>query len=239
MINIIASICLLYIFAFVFIGLDKLFDIIYDFLDVLLNGKKPYVTRSSGDVFKDLENSKVRNIYLNVYRFFLHIIESPSYYYYEIKYFIQRGIRGWSNRDSWSIDWYLTSILVPILKKLKENKHGHPMQVYPKDCKLDKYGNPIKEEEKKAIQRWNYILNIIIKTFETTQKIQVDHWFYQNSNKYSNKLANKYRKINKTLKQKRPNLYNSNDLHVMTKEECIKYEEGWKYFQKYYFNLWD
>src|SRR3972149_2096252 len=100
MINIIASICLLYIFAFVFIGLDKLFDIIYDFLDVLLNGKKPYVTRSSGDVFK---------------------------------YFIQRGIRGWSNRDSWSIDWYLTSILVPILKKLKENKHGHPMQVYPKD----------------------------------------------------------------------------------------------------------
>ena len=113
------------------------------------------------------------------------------------------------------------------------------MQVYPKDCKLDKYGNPIKEEEKKAIQRWNYILNIIIKTFETTQKIQVDHWFYQNSNKYSNKLANKYRKINKTLKQKRPNLYNSNDLHVMTKEECIKYEEGWKYFQKYYFNLWD
>jgi hypothetical protein len=26
---------------------------------------------------------------------------------------------------------------------------------------------------------------------------------------------------------------------VLTREECLKYEQGWKYFQQYYFSLWD
>ena len=45
-------------------------------------------------------------------------------FFLEIKWFIQRGQRGWSDRDSWSIDWWLSEIMPSILIKLKNSKAG-------------------------------------------------------------------------------------------------------------------
>lgn len=50
-----------------------------------------------------------------------------SYYYREIKYFIQRGYRGYSDRDNWSVDGFLLQILPPMLKNLRKNTYGHPI----------------------------------------------------------------------------------------------------------------
>lgn len=44
----------------------------------------------------------------------------------EIKYFYQRGKRGYSDADVWSLDWYLNSWLPEALESLKGQLHGHP-----------------------------------------------------------------------------------------------------------------
>ena len=42
------------------------------------------------------------------------------------------------------------------------------------------------------------------------------------------------KKIEKILK-----IWEQKKKHVMTKKEMVKYKNGWKLFQKYYFDLWD
>ena len=49
--------------------------------------------------------------------------------YYETKYFIQRGIRGYSDRDNWSVDGFLLNILPPMLKNLDRFAHGYPVGI--------------------------------------------------------------------------------------------------------------
>lgn len=51
------------------------------------------------------------------------IIES----YYHTKWFIQRGYRGYADCDVWSLDSYLIRWMPKALRKLRDNKIGHPM----------------------------------------------------------------------------------------------------------------
>ena len=44
----------------------------------------------------------------------------------EIKYFYQRGRRGYSDRDLWDLSCYLSDMLSRALSDLKKNKHGYP-----------------------------------------------------------------------------------------------------------------
>ena len=48
------------------------------------------------------------------------IRELPS----RTKFFIQRGRRGWSDEDAWSIDYWLVDNLIPMLKRLKNDSNG-------------------------------------------------------------------------------------------------------------------
>lgn len=43
-----------------------------------------------------------------------------------IKWFVQRGLRGYSDRDLWSLDHYLSGVLSKSLIQLAETTHGHP-----------------------------------------------------------------------------------------------------------------
>lgn len=47
----------------------------------------------------------------------------------EIKYFYQRGKRGYSDRDLWSLDCYLSSWLPDALYDLSMRVHGHPADI--------------------------------------------------------------------------------------------------------------
>ena len=49
-----------------------------------------------------------------------------------IKGFIQRGVRGYSDRDVWNFDTYIFKILSGGLIKLADITHGHPCP-YPKN----------------------------------------------------------------------------------------------------------
>jgi hypothetical protein len=56
--------------------------------------------------------------------YFIHPWRLIEDWYYQIKWFLQRGWRGYGENDVWSLDWYLTSWLPSAMGRL--NKHGHP-----------------------------------------------------------------------------------------------------------------
>lgn len=76
-------------------------------------------------------------------------------------------------------------------------------------------------------KEWNEKLDAIIYTFDVNDKILNDYWMaLQKCDEWKDEVY---------LEQKE----RFNDFHVMTFEETERYERGWKYFQEYYFHLWD
>lgn len=102
--------------------------------------------------------------------------------YNQIKYFIQRGKRGYSDFDLMDFDAYLLE-LIP--NALKDFNH-----------KRDTYPSELSDEE------WNDILNKIIFCFENANDLAV---FFINSpeeeSQKSNKLKEKEEYIQKNLEQ--------------------------------------
>ena len=50
---------------------------------------------------------------------------TPSALWYRAKWFIQRGRRGWSTRDNWSMYNYVGVMMADMLKNLRENGRGY------------------------------------------------------------------------------------------------------------------
>ena len=76
-----------------------------------------------------------------------------------LKWCWQRAFRGWADCDWWGMDYYLTTIILPMLKKLRENQHGHPANF---------------TEEK-----WNNILDDMIMGFEAAERVIGDEYYKQ------------------------------------------------------------
>jgi hypothetical protein len=91
------------------------------------------------------------HIYYPIYRLCENIRMFPK----EVKWFIQRGHRGWADCDVWSVDWHLCRIIPPMLRRLRKTKIGGPFD--------DKHG---------GVKRWNEILDDMIFTFEAASLIQ-------------------------------------------------------------------
>ena len=90
-----------------------------------------------------------------------------SMYPKEIKWFIQRGKRGYADCDVWSIDWYLDSWLPEAIRDLKGGM-GFPS---------DLYDNKKEDDE---CWKWQVIFEDIAKGFEASRKIK-NHDFDLNS----------------------------------------------------------
>lgn len=82
--------------------------------------------------------------------------------------------------DTWSMDHTLAPIILPMLKQLKETKHGAPdvdMKDVPKELRankkqIDAY-NEKGDLDPKFFERWEWVLDEMIWAFE--QKCR-DHW---------------------------------------------------------------
>lgn len=127
-----------------------------------------------------------------------------------IKTFIQRGKRGWANSDTWGFDYYLAKVISEGVHHLKENTHSMP--------------NNLTEGQ------WIDILNKITYTFELAYRISSDE-LYLIKNK---KQRDKWEKILEISNKE----FGNND-RCMTNKEIREYEEGWKLFRHYFYNLWD
>jgi len=131
------------------------------------------------DVFArwDKENAKWYNKYFAIpfQRFIQAIKDFPS----EVKWFYQRGSRGWSDRSAWSIDTWLVDNLIPMLERLKNNKHGTPASMFRKKDGVDKDGNSTDEAHRLAEQRWDNVLNEIIYGLKCAKKIEDSDYDYE------------------------------------------------------------
>ena len=142
----------------------------------------------------------------------------PKDTYRNIRYFIQRGKRGYSDCDIWGLNYYLADIITNSVRELKEQVHGVPCDI-PK-----KVGEKHSFNLKKSIKEWKRILGEIQWTFEIVHRINENDWFIVRDER----KRSKYKNLEKNSKY-----------HVMTKKECKRYKNGWKLFQKYFFDLWD
>lgn len=53
-------------------------------------------------------------------------LKIPNHVKNEIKFFIQRGTRGYSDRDVWSLDYFMSVTIGSALVSMSENIHGAP-----------------------------------------------------------------------------------------------------------------
>jgi len=82
-----------------------------------------------------------------------HLIKyAPSGNYRKIKWFIQRGKRGWADVDAWDINDYITSIMIGMLSRMLEGG-------------LLSYPDRISPEE------WESILKQMLEGFQIAQQI--------------------------------------------------------------------
>ena len=77
----------------------------------------------------------------------------------EIKWFFQRGKRGWADCDIWSFDYYLSGIIINGLKQLKKDSYGCPSEFYDKTRTNDE------------CWKWKEILEEMIQGFEAAKTL--------------------------------------------------------------------
>jgi len=86
------------------------------------------------------------------------------YFLKQIKYGWQKYKRGWSDEDVWDFDSYLTGIIIPALKRLKENHVG---------CPGDLWDEKVKNNE---CHKWQEILEEMIQGFKACEEIDKPSW---------------------------------------------------------------
>jgi len=146
--------------------------------------------------------------------------------------------------DVWNADHTLALIIVPVLKKLKEQKHGSPHvdnRDVPKHLRSTAAKRLTKEERNTGHtdelwnQRWEWVLNEMIWAFE---QHAMDDWETQY---YSGDTDLVLEKVEGTMYSKLvegPNHTFKVDLEARN-AAYKRIENGRRLFAKYYQNLWD
>ena len=121
-------------------------------------------------------------------------------------------------QDTWSMDHTLAPIILPMLKQLKETKHGAPFVDYedvpealrPEPEWYEKYSKN-GETDPDFFKRWDWVMDEMIHAFEQKNKDDWEAYYYS---------------------------YNDWDMEGM-KAEQKRISNGFRLFGKYYENLWD
>ena len=142
--------------------------------------------------------------------------------------------------DTWSMDHTLAYIILPMLKQLKETKHGAPY-VDPKDCPPELKPKKLTKKEKENghtdsthFERWDWVLDEMIFAFEN--KVN-DDWEEQFETGTSDLQWKKLEDGNYEM------VNGPKHTREYDWEGRKKYQErisnGFRLFGKYYENLWD
>ena len=89
----------------------------------------------------------------------------------KIKWFLQRGRRGWADCDLWSLDMYLSGWMPHAMRRLIKIKHAVPTEILMQFEFPDESGNFSKESIEKAIVRWSDTLEKIALGFEAANTL--------------------------------------------------------------------
>ena len=134
--------------------------------------------------------------------------------------------------DTWSMDYTLSFIVVPMLKQLKETKHGAPYtddEDSPEELKST--SAPPKENEwdtdENHFKRWDWILNEMIWAFEQNLDDKSEEKFFDHA-EWDEKEKDFGKNLHK-IKIDQPGLKAHQDRKA----------NGFRLFGKYYQGLWD
>lgn len=142
--------------------------------------------------------------------------------------------------DVWSADYSLALIILPVLKMLREYKHGHPWvddEDVPEELRSTN-APPVESEwvwDENAPKRWDWVLNEMIHTFECCVDDEWDNQFYSGQPDYTWEKTEdgEYYQAkegpNHTFKVDRERMEKAWD----------RRKNGLRLFAKYYHNLWD
>ena len=155
----------------------------------------------------------------------------------EIKWFYQRGTRGWADKDTWGFDHYLSKVISGGLNHLANKSIGHPSSFSTCDydsnienaCEICMEKNNVKECP--DLLRWKEALNRLSKEFSNYDNDDLSTEFYKG----------------------RETIFEDGELKnnpEITKEEWEEYlrkskkqmddfDDVLKEFIKYYRNYWD
>lgn len=89
----------------------------------------------------------------------------------EIKWFCQRGKRGWSDKDVWNMWYYLAEVIPQMVAYLKKTNHGYPGELWAKYTKELGENN---EAYEAADKEWHEILETITDGFKAAIEMD-DH----------------------------------------------------------------
>lgn len=135
--------------------------------------------------------------------------ENLRYFIKWIKWFFQRGSRGFADCDWWDMHSYLVHIIVPMLKEIKEKGIGYPG-----------YG------EASTPEQWNASLDEMIEAFEAAGRVIDDEYYKEVSGDSVEAINNASRKeVRKWFK--------------LSKADQKLFQKKIKIFTKYFFSLWD
>jgi hypothetical protein len=148
--------------------------------------------------------------------------------------------------DLWSMDHTLALIIVPMLKKLKEQKHGTPYtdrEDAPDGPEFEDDSDPTRDPSGYSEARWNYIMDRMIWSFEQILDEDEGHWNYYvpyEENEHVERLfisgKDGEKKYLDTEERARKRGRYDPELHRQYND---KIAVGLKLFGKYYRNLWD
>lgn len=140
----------------------------------------------------------------------------------EVKYFFQRGIRGWSDRDIWGFDYFLAGVILNGLVQLRATKHGYPATM-----------DPVTGKREYDEKRWDDILDRMIAGFALLKKcadaeeLEYGGWIVATEEYTEEEERTRMNTIFKDL------------CRFTTKEEEKQIEEAFNLFRDHFFSLWD
>ena len=134
--------------------------------------------------------------------------------------------------DTWSMDYTLSHVIVPMLKQLKETKHGSPFvddEDVPEELKST--SAPPKENDydtdENHFKRWDWALNEMIWAFEQNLDHDSEDKFFDHA-EWDEKEKDFGKNLHK-IKIDQPGLKAHQDRKA----------NGFRLFGKYYQGLWD
>ena len=125
---------------------------------------------------------KLYNITLwdsNLRYYLLHPLKFVSQFFSEMKYAWQRAMRGWDERQTWSVDYHYSRIFSELIPYFKKVNGGVPFSILEQVAgKRVLMGEETEDEFKQASQLWDDVLNEIADGFAYYYDHQMN--FYEN-----------------------------------------------------------
>ena len=121
---------------------------------------------------------------------------NPKDYYREVKWFLQRGVRGYDDRALWDIRECFGDTTLKVLKKFKKQyRNGYPAFLADKNT-----------NQKQAEEKWEKILDAMIEGLDyiTTDSIEQPIWkkYYEDKTISSKEYMKEQKRLYQEAEQK-------------------------------------